>query len=184
MDSARSPDVTSAIRFVGRGDLGLGGGEARGKVGSAGEGRDKRAGRLWATSLLLIRRPNSASGPGAAVQPVHPCGRPWQWRGRAGGSGIPGGRAHAWRPGPQPAAPSLTWGLHTLEAGWLMHVPGGFRCEECVTFMSLASDGLQSCQLLQYGLAPLPLCQRSTLKLFKIDFSILRGLANGKRHRG
>ena len=99
---------------------------------------------------------------GAAVQPVHPCGRPWQWRGRAGGSGIPGGRAHAWRSGPQPAAPSLTWGLHTLEAGWLMHVPGGFRCEECVTFMSLASDGLQSFQLLQYGLAPC-LCVRGQL---------------------
>ena len=108
MDSARSPDVTSAIRFVGRGDLGLGGWDARGKVGSAGEGRDERAGRLWATSLLLIRRPNSASGPGAAVQPVHPCGRPWQWRGRAGGrKWDPGGTGSCmatWAPasGPSP----------------------------------------------------------------------------------
>lgn len=62
VDSARSPDVTSAIRFVGRGDpwpWGLGcqreGGGSAGRAGTSG-----RAGP-GLPPLLLIRRPNSAS---------------------------------------------------------------------------------------------------------------------------
>lgn len=50
------PDVISAIRFVGRGDLGLGGWDAGGKVGSAGGGPARAgAGGPWAGSLPLIR---------------------------------------------------------------------------------------------------------------------------------
>lgn len=50
------PDVSSAIRFVGRGDLGLGGWDVRRKVGSAGEGRGVRelAGGPWVGSLPLV----------------------------------------------------------------------------------------------------------------------------------
>lgn len=67
------PDVTSAIRFVGRGDLGLGGWDAGGKVGSAGGGPARAgAGGPWAGSLPLIRPAKRYPRPGAAVRPAPP----------------------------------------------------------------------------------------------------------------
>ncbi|XP_058439444.1 uncharacterized protein LOC131424664 [Marmota monax] len=76
-------DVTSAIRFVGRGDLGLGGWDEGVKVGSAGGGteREGAGGRAGAGSLPLLR---SAESRAASVLEqllrleVRRCGRPWK----------------------------------------------------------------------------------------------------------
>lgn len=81
-----------------------------GKVGSAGEGRASRAGRPWAGSLPLIRRPSAASGPAAVVRPGPPRRPSLAGEGADRRKWYPGGRARAWRPGPQPAAPALTRG--------------------------------------------------------------------------
>lgn len=68
--------------------------------------------------------------------------------GRAGVSGItgdgfvPGHLGPRQRPQPRVAAAPL-------EAGRLVHVPGGLRCEDYVTFLPLASNGPLSLQLLQ-----------------------------------
>lgn len=146
-----SPDVTSAIKFVGLGDLGLGGWDAGGKVGSArgGPGRVGAGRRPWSRSLLLIRLAERSLHPGAAVRLGHRGRRPWERRaGRreeAGSRGT-GSCLATWA---SASGPSPESGLHTLEAGRLIHVSGGLRCEECVTFMSLASNGLLSLQLLQ-----------------------------------
>lgn len=104
----------------------------------------------WARSLLLIPLAERSLRPGAAVRLGHPGRRPWRERraGRREEAGSQGTSSclAAWVTA---SGPSVESGLHTLEAERLIHVPGGLRCEECVTFMSLASNGLLSFQLLQ-----------------------------------
>lgn len=137
---------------MGLGDLGLGGWDAGGKVGSArgGPGRVGSGSMLWTRSLFLIRLAEPRLHSGTAVRLGHRGRRPWRER-RAGQreearSQGTGSCLETWATA---SGPSPESGLHTLEADRLIHVPGGLRCEECVTFMSLASNGLLSLQLLQ-----------------------------------
>lgn len=99
-------DVTSAIRFVGRGDLGFGG--AGGRVGmkegrkcrGGGRGGKALAGRDGEPALAAcpcsaraLARPTAACGAGAAAGAGGPPRRPRPWQGggepRAGGNWIP-----------------------------------------------------------------------------------------------
>lgn len=80
-------DVTSAIRFVGRGDLGLGGWDEGVKVGSAGGGTEREGaggegGRAGAGSLPLLGSAKCGLGPGAAAAAGGPLQRPSLVRGR------------------------------------------------------------------------------------------------------
>lgn len=139
------PDVTSAIRFVGLGDLGLGGWEGR-KCGG-GPGLTGRQALGWIPSpnppaeLSLGSRSSCAAGstPAAVLG--------------GGGGGqeevVSRGTGTCMATWATASGPSPYSGLPTLEPGWLIHVPGGLRCEERVTFMSLASNSLRSFQLLQ-----------------------------------
>lgn len=146
--SRQVPNVTSAIKFVGRGDLGLGGWPAGGNVGSAGgPGRERACGRAVPAlaPCPYSTRPSAASVPEQLARRGR---RPWRGSGSGGNQWDHGGWVCAWPLGPlQPPQPRVA--AAPLEAGWLVHVPGGLRCEDYVSFLSLASNGPLSLQLLQ-----------------------------------
>lgn len=146
--SRQVPNVTSAIKFVGRGDLGLRGWPAGGNVGSAGgPGRERACGRAVPAlaPCPCSTRPSAASVPERLGRRGR---RPWRGSGWGGSQWDHGGWVCAWPLGPlQRPQPRVAAAL--LEAGWLVHVPGGLRCEDYVTFLSLASNGPLSLQLLQ-----------------------------------
>lgn len=84
-----SPDISSAIKFVGRGDLGFGGRGAGGKVGSAGG----RAALGWLPAVNPIGRAQPPSLSSCAAWPAsanRPPSLAGEAGGREGGSGIPG----------------------------------------------------------------------------------------------